>query len=633
MMHYIFQHHGLPALVSLVATAMLIWRWQPGATSLFLKDEPKHHYDFGDFPASEQLIWHPCFEELNFNFQCARLTVPLDSRHQVNPLYESSIQLALVMLPGRNRTRPSQHSPAPLLVNPGGPGASGVSFMWWIGTFLQEIVGYDQDIIGFDPRGVGYSRPRADCWAKSRAPESAKDFWNRFIHRRAWELGTDTMRSITKIAFGHAIGYLDARTRATSRLCEEMHTELGATSIFPHLGNTHTARDMLRIIEAWDDWRVSDKSIVERGPDETLRKKLLYWGFSYGTFIGATFAAMFPDRVGRILLDGVLDTMEAVSPFMVNNTRDADKVLDQFFRYCHDAKDDCYFYRPGDSMLDGKRRYQSIVDSLEESPVGFLDPDEVRPIVFTASDLQAAIFAFLYMGYHGFPTISIILNAAYEKNWGEIIGISRAPNFPAMCEADKYSWVPGFLDNPLDDSNLAISCADRLHLMNASLSEIKSAYLQMSQVSSFGGRWMELTFRCNGWSINSSEPPIWIPSQPTRPINTSFPLLFIGNTFQNAGLIELQGSGHCSYSAVSACALRAIRAYFRQGIVPPPPVVSDLDGQLGDWKLCEADDQPSASNIGFLPQNLDHEDQVMMAAWRNVVKRVDRFHSSQRGVY
>ena len=185
--------------------------------------------------------------------------------------------------------------------------------------------------------------------------------------------------------------------------------------------------------------------------------------------------------------------------------------------------------------------------------------------------------------------------------------------------------------------------------MNASLSEIKSAYLQMSQVSSFGGRWMELTFRCNGWSINSSEPPIWIPSQPTRPINTSFPLLFIGNTydpvtplrfalsmsqrFQNAGLIELQGSGHCSYSAVSACALRAIRAYFRQGIVPPPPVVSDLDGQLGDWKLCEADDQPSASNIGFLPQNLDHEDQVMMAAWRNVVKRVDRFHSSQRGVY
>jgi hypothetical protein len=114
---------------------------------------------------------------------------------------------------------------------------------------------------------------------------------------------------------------------------------------------------------------------------------------------------------------------------------------------------------------------------------------------------------------------------------------------------------------------------------------------------------------CDGWKIPAKDPPMdWDdhPVHKPKPINTSFPLLFVSNTldpvtpkdaglamalkFKNAGFIEQESEGHCSLSSVSLCTIKKIKAYFREGKVPAPPVLADkgTDG----WEKCKRDEEP-----------------------------------------
>jgi pimeloyl-ACP methyl ester carboxylesterase len=118
----------------------------------------------------------------------------------------------------------------------------------------------------------------------------------------------------------NALAQRDSRARAAAKLCK-LHDDMdGENSILRHLSTPAVARDMLSIIDAWDEWRqetgqvgyhmdeqTTDQKTSENTYNLDTRSKLLYMGFSYGTLLGATFAAMFPHRVGRVLLDGVID--------------------------------------------------------------------------------------------------------------------------------------------------------------------------------------------------------------------------------------------------------------------------------------------------------------------------------------
>lgn len=118
-----------------------------------------------------------------------------------------------------------------------------------------------------------------------------------------------------------ALGQRDSRARAAAKLCKQHDDMKGENSILRHMSTPAVAQDMLSIIDAWDEWRVvtgqvdsemAAQTTDNEMPDKTAhsletRGKLVYWGFSYGTLLGATFAAMFPQRVGRVVLDGVVD--------------------------------------------------------------------------------------------------------------------------------------------------------------------------------------------------------------------------------------------------------------------------------------------------------------------------------------
>jgi pimeloyl-ACP methyl ester carboxylesterase len=137
-------------------------------------------------------------------------------------------------------------------------------------------VGTNFDIVGFDPRGLGRSIPTANCSSS-----------NTSLRRRAFGLyGPELSTS-----------YWTQTFEADRALGAECEAAIGSPDdAGPHMSTAVVARDMLSIVDAF--------AATESGRAAEGSSLLNYWGISYGTFIGETFASIYPDRVGRVVLDG-----------------------------------------------------------------------------------------------------------------------------------------------------------------------------------------------------------------------------------------------------------------------------------------------------------------------------------------
>ncbi len=344
-----------------VTAALLIlagvWVWPPNwlratiipPSRLTLKTANPFSFDWEALPPSEELAWVPCYPGLG-NFYCARLTVPMDyGRPLTQSAQHPKVHIALTMLPGANHSLESGiFSESPLLINPGGPGGSGTTIVLTTGKALQRAMAADQDIVGFDPRGIGATWPQTNCFLAGHDGDdpTTVDEWNRAImNRMTWNFANQALDLINN---SDTLFKAVTRDKALSALCQ---LDDGDDSIFKYVGTPHVAQDMLSIVQAWDKWTSEletagavsrkDEPVDEDGqaPPST-RGKLVYWGFSYGTFLGATFASMFrkhlslverdrkdllntlaasAESVGRLVLDGVVNSdvyfMSDVSPF------------------------------------------------------------------------------------------------------------------------------------------------------------------------------------------------------------------------------------------------------------------------------------------------------------------------------
>ena len=206
--------------------------------------------------------WGPCDEDVApAGFECAVVAVPLD--HD-DPAGET--------LPLDVLRAPATGDPADrigtLFVNPGGPGGSSTSFVVEFRERVPAEVSERYDIVGIDPRGVGRSAPMLCRTDESRPP-----------YPRAW-FPTNREQAGRRIRFDDWLR--DACAPGDAR----------DAPVVAHMSTADTARDMDLLREALGDSR------------------LHYYGISYGTQLGSTYAAMFPDRVGRMILDGVLDPVE-----------------------------------------------------------------------------------------------------------------------------------------------------------------------------------------------------------------------------------------------------------------------------------------------------------------------------------
>lgn len=158
---------------------------------------------------------------------------------------------------------------------------------------------------------------------------------------------------------------------------------------------------------------------------------------------------------------------------------------------------------------------------------------------------------------------------------------------------------------------------------------------------------------CDGWPIESKDPPMrWDdhPAKKPKPINTSFPLLFVSNThdpvtplyagvkmakkFVNAGLIEQKSEGHCSLAAASLCTTKKIMEYFRSGKVPAPPVESEKGLRDGKWEKCDAETWPWHGQAAWASEKGDKDegDVRIMNAVENIQKELLKHFRPQRNM-
>lgn len=535
---------------------------------------------------------------------------------------DPTVEIALIMLPGKDHLKSGVFSISPLILNPGGPGGSGVSLVFRYGAQIQQVVGLEQDIVSFDPRGVGDTTPLADCYSFPAAkgmPLADQDRKTGWFNRLTWMISAQHEGLVNSTH--NALQRVDARARINVAMCNKIDAINGDASILKHLSTPAVATDMISIVDAWDHWRAkTGQDVYDIDPEDkslNTRGQLVYWGFSYGTLLGATAAAMFPDRVGRVILDAVVDADEYVTPSWDMSLQDTDASEAAFWHFCHKSGDKCALYRDGDSEADVKTRYYSILAHLRSEPVTGINTVTNTPALITADFVRMLIFQATYSPVRAFPAVAIILNWYYTQDYGNFINALPQTSNIASYLPFTGSKLP-LLYRP-SDANYAIMCSDKRYPLNGTLPELQERFEKLANTSSWADVWATIMIGCDGWEIKAVEPPMqWCPprrmigdfvSAKEKPIKTSFPVLFIGNRadpvtplvaavkmagkFKDAGLIQIEIEGHSSLAQVSLCAIQKIRDYFQKGSVPPPPTINS-SGQLRNWTVCQRDEEPWA---------------------------------------
>ncbi|KAL7781341.1 hypothetical protein V8C43DRAFT_298452 [Trichoderma afarasin] len=306
-------------------------------------------FDWASISPSKDLIYHDCFD----GFKCARLIAPLDSKNDSDL---RTAVIAMIKLPAVVSDDDRAFAGS-VFTNPGGPGGAGVGFMLRAGKGLRDVLDKPglrhYEIVSFDPRGIGNSWPRANC----------------FVH--------DTLRSDAISLELRGRGPLDGRggtnvpyilaiQKAIGLRCQDVEANgINGGQIMAYMGTPNVARDMVHMVDKIAELQARDASYQKSGgdngedPAELKREKnkrdddvprLQYIGYSYGTVLGIYFASLFPGRVGKIALDGVVDVNDYSSgPGWMTNLVDTDEIADQFFSGCHEVgRKICALSRNGD---------------------------------------------------------------------------------------------------------------------------------------------------------------------------------------------------------------------------------------------------------------------------------------------
>lgn len=174
------------------------------------------------------------------------------------------------------------------------------------------------------------------------------------------------------------------------------------------------------------------------------------------TLLGATFASIFPDRVGRVILDGVVDADLYVSPVWVDSIRDADNIISSFYSYCLKAGEQCALYRKGDGEKDIETRFQSVLTGLKESPITVIDPQTSSPAIIHYDYIKTLLFGAAYSPTMSFPLVAVFMDVLYRRNEEAIRQTIRVPSLaPQACGPAMPVWMyPG-------DAQAAIMCSDK----------------------------------------------------------------------------------------------------------------------------------------------------------------------------
>ena len=483
--------------------------------------------------AQQKIAWAKCF---GGPFQCGTLQVPLDY-DQPNG---STLALGLTRLPATD----PEHRIGSLLINPGGPGGPGSAFIVEAGPelFTPEVRAR-YDLVGFDPRGISTSAALR-CFGNDRQ-------WDPYFTPFAFPMDADELE--LWIAGDHFLD--DACARRGGAIAE-------------HMATANVARDMDRVRAAVGDAR------------------LHYYGLSYGSFLGTTYANLFPDRVGRLVIDGVLDPVAWTTgvgaqartiPFSTRLHSDAGAwaTLQEFFRLCDAGGDRCPF------SGGAHDRFAQLAEDLQTAPKVVPFPDGTEGEL-TYSTLVAITLNYMYFS-PDWPELAQLLadfeSAPASPRVGAALRrFSRSPGWVSHRSFPRYFNAPeGFP---------AVACADSDN-PNSYDSWLTAGVAADASAPYFGRIWTWASSICADWPFTDAD-------RYTGPWDraTANPVLVVGNQFDpatryagaqavaatlpRARLLTLHAWGHTS-GFLSACADEAVARYLLDGTLPPVGTVCEQD--------------------------------------------------------
>ncbi|CCL98563.1 uncharacterized protein FIBRA_00563 [Fibroporia radiculosa] len=504
-------------------------------------------FDWDSITPSVDIEWKPCFTD----FQCARLILPLDylSPSGVGP----NVTIALQMLPAADKG----NAKGTIFINPGGPGGSGTGFVLAAGKNMSQVVGRSFNILGFDPRGTGASTPSAQCFVSDS-------------QYKAWKLQAgDRVLNLTDGSVGLAL----ARERAVGAMCKTILAGNGKEDPDGTVDEWGAGRFMNTESVATDMLRITEKLGEDR---------LKYWGFSYGSVLGQYFAAMYPDKVGRLIIDGVYDGYNYRNTSWNSNLADADAVWESFFTFCNRAgPEKCSLYMP--SVAEVKDRVLAIMDHVGEEPfpVPFAGSG---PLIVTRKALHNFAFQALYRPIRQFSSFADALLAVERSNQTILAELSKELGGGYECNCERE--LPWLVKT---EATSAIMCGDGEPITH-SPKEFQEWFSGLSASSQFASPiWGLQYLRCAGWQIR----PKWRYTGPLAAENTSHPILVVSPMYDpvcplsdaravrarygGAGLLIQNSFGHCSRSAPSLCTAKYVREYFVNGTLPEEETVCEVD--------------------------------------------------------
>ncbi|KAG9637629.1 hypothetical protein KCU64_g14125, partial [Aureobasidium melanogenum] len=537
--------------------------------------------------ANKSLVYHDCFD----GFQCAKLQVPLDWTADEGT-DNRTVDIALIKVPATVPVTDSRYGGA-VVLNPGGPGGSGVKLVLKEGKYTQTIISADPDadnetakyfdVISFDPRGVNNTRPTFQCFPS-------------FIERLTFEkeLLAYGVPGSSDMAFTNQW----ARVRTLADSCSKRAIEAG---IGEYMSTTSVARDIVEIFERHGEWREQEARKLLGSPKNSKRdlsdqvryepgeEMVQYWGFSYGTVLGATLADMYPDRVKRVILDGVVDSFDYYEGGWTSNLHDTDMEIAKFAEYCWmgGPKNCALFDEDGPAFII--QRFSDIVQALMHNPVAVPETEEHASDLATYTDLKMFFWTITYRPLREFHNLAETMAQLEKGNGTGLVQARREMNsqleqgLSEQCKKDgPYSDAcdPYYDGQRLRMISAGVLCSDAEPQTNMTKEEYWD-YVQatMKQSRMMGDVWTTIRMPCTQWHAR----PKW-PYEGHFNATTAHPILLIGNTIDNVtpirnahkmskgftGSVVLQQDteGHCSSSGVSLCTARAVRTYFQTGGLP-----------------------------------------------------------------
>jgi pimeloyl-ACP methyl ester carboxylesterase len=467
---------------------------------------------------SDSIPWGEC-DPPGEGLQCARIRVPLDWDRPNGRTINLAVARHLA-------SKPNQRIGS-LLTNPGGPGDTGVGLVTGDPEGMDAIGDGRFDVVSWDTRGTHASSPRLRCFESKRGEAR---FW-------AGE-SVPTTPAAAKRTVRHA--------RAFARRCNKISGWL-----LPHISTADTARDMDYI-----------RQLVGE-------EKLTYVGLSYGTYLGQTYANMFPDRVRAMLLDGIVNPLRYSKSVEARETMfsdAADDVMDQFLALCErQGPERCALAGGQESPAE---KWEGLLARLKRGPIRAPGGNgtNLSPQKLTYGDLLFSQFEPM-RAPRTWPLNAANLDAAVRGNGSALESAAGQFTSPAGWGGARTS--------------AAIQCADagadRPPRAGVQVwKRLKRAGTLQGPVH-FAWEWAP----CAVWPVqgednyrgpwnNPTPNPILLVNQTHDPNSGYGNALAAEQALGNAVLLTQEGYGHLWFQNPSTCVDEAYADYLINLVTPPP---------------------------------------------------------------